>query len=553
LKKTLVFITTFVLIAINASWAEECLHQAALSIYPYPQEACPGAPVELPASIQFRVDKNADLPQDIRDRYENWLRDNGTAAGNAGGAAITFSRSDDTHETTFRQEGYEISIEGNPLKINIAAASEFGFLYALFTLQDMVTRDGMIYTGTVRDFPRFSYRGVLEGGYSVWGHEQRLDVIKWLGKLKMNVFMYAPKEGYFFRRRWREPFSREALEEFREYVEACQRDRVDFIMALSPALSIEHANPEEMDRLVAKYKQIYDLGVRDFAIFFDDVLPVLSTPIDIETYDHIAEAEADVTNRLYERLKEFDPDIRLAFVPRQYWGWTPTRYIEIHREKLTPNVQIGWTGKDIVSRSITAEDSRKFAAVWGRPPAIGDNCSPFGPVTKRDPNLYTTSDSYLNNPYAFADDDEAQLSKFVDSTVADYAWNPEAYNPERSITAASVRMVEDPSQVQHFLLMLALNRVEVRSPMMAEITRSVRLFEKGAGRSGDILDRLADTGCTESFPRADFPPLMGEQIEHMYVKAENRMRTASEAALRLLENPGDREALENIKDALLIN
>lgn len=547
--KRLSFIIITLLIAVSAH-AQECSHNGAAPIYPEPQKLCLGAPVPLPDSISIEVPPDAALPDDIRDRYIQWLNDNSVAVGKSAGK-MKFAKSPNARGSLFREEGYEIEISANPFAIKVSALSDAGFLYALFTLQEMVS-NGSILTGTVEDFPRFAYRGVLEGGYSVWSHKQRLDIIKWTGQLKMNAFMYAPKEGYYFRRRWREPFPPEAIEEFRQYVEACNRDRVRFMMALSPALSIEHSNPEEIKTLVAKYRQIQDLGVQDFVIFFDDVLPILASPADQKAYSHIAEAEADVTNKVLAALKERDPHARLAFVPRQYWGWTPTRYIEILGSKLAPEVEIGWTGVEIVSDAIPTEDAIKFKEAWGRPPAIGDNFSPMGPLVNRAPDLYTASSSFINNPYAFAVDEKAQLSKFVDSTIADYAWNPEGYDPERSFTMGAARLAGDPETARQLLIVFAVNGRTVKSAPHRELSRTVSLLEKGAGSIADVRAAFNKLGEIPAAPAADskMNPLLADHLKDEYARAAERLEKASEALAAA--EAGSQDSIAEFKKTLSI-
>lgn len=547
--KRLSIIIISLLIA-TAAHGQECSHNGAAPIYPEPQKLCLDAPTQLPESIAFEVSADAALPDDVRDRYAKWLADNSVSEGKSG-ALIKFEKSPNQRGSAFREEGYEIAISSKPFAIKVSALSDAGFLYALFTLQNMVS-DGAILTGTVEDFPRFDYRGVLEGGYSVWSHKQRLDIIKWIGQLKMNAFMYAPKEGYYFRRRWREPFPPEAMEEFRQYVEACNRDRVRFMMALSPALSIEHSNPKEIETLVAKYRQIQDLGVQDFVIFFDDVLPILASPADQKAYSHIAEAEADVTNKVLAALKERDPNARLAFVPRQYWGWTPTKYIEILGSTLAPEIEIGWTGVEIVSDAIPTEDAIKFKEAWGRPPAIGDNFSPMGPLVNRAPDLYTASTSFINNPYAFAVDEKAQLSKFVNSTIADYAWNPEGYDPERSFTMGAARLAGDPETARQLLTVLAINGRTVKSAPHRELSRAVSLLEKGAGSIADVRSAFEKLGDMPDAPSesSKMNPLLADHLKGEYAKAAERVKKASDA-LAAAET-GDQEALAEFKKTLSI-
>lgn len=553
MKKIVFLIITAVAIAAGAGAAAiECDQQAAEKIYPYPQEACLGPAAPLPDSVSVEFMAGINLPGDIYQRYVAWLEDQGVSIDDSSENSITFTPASQKHDSEFRQEGYEIAIDTDPLDIRVSAAAETGFLYALFTLQDMTGENGIIHTGTVDDWPVFDYRGVLEGGYSVWGHEQRVDIIEWTGRMKMNVFMYGPKEGHFYRRRWREPFDEKALAEFREYVETARKNRVAFNLAISPALSIEYSNPEEMELLIAKFRQIQELGVKQFSIFFDDVLPILAHESDRQVYDHIAEAEAEVTNKLLAALRENDPGARLAYCPRQYWGWHPTEYIAILREKLDPGIPIGWTGEHIGSKKVTVSDVENFIEVWGRPPAIGENFSPFGPLRRREPGISELFNSYLNNPYAFADDDEAQLSKFIDATIGDFAWNPYGYQPERSMLQGTRQLAATNKEKNALVLALALNKQpDIESDLLEQLKQLAAGIENGdAGAAADFAAQIENAGLAGGFPRDTLNPLLAEQLKPGYELAEEKITTAYEAAKKIAAGSGGDDEIETIKSAL---
>lgn len=543
-----------------------CTADAARIVYPLPQKACLGGEATLPTEISVSISSKS--VGQIEDEYlSDLLKSNGIKridGASAGAGTIILEDGGPKHKNFFRQEGYTLSIGGKPLTIRIAARGSAGLYYGLVTLRQLIRKTDagpVIYTGDIEDFPRFIFRGVLEGGYSVWGHEERLSVIKTMGALKMNSFMYAPKEGELFRRRWRVLYNERQLDEFRQYLDACNKQHIEFSYALSPALSMEYSDPAEFDKLVAKFRQIQNLGVRRFAIFFDDVLPMLSTPSDKRHYSHIAEAEVDVTNKLLKALRERDKKAQLAFVPNQYWGWTQTRYFKILRQQLDPDIEIGWTGKEIVSETIPSEDAQSFIEVVGRKPAIGDNWSPFGPVTGRAPDLFNYSNSYLNNPYNYADPGRAQRSRFVDATVADYGWNPEAYEPQRSFKMA-INVLSGDSKYGDILTFAMKLSGEMRYSGVKEIVCANRLseiLEKLTGAdSGSEAATLETLGNTLSSYLADLNGMMAgpmeddmkNEIKPNTDKASEKISSAL-AEVKAFGAGGDKQALiQKIKGIL---
>jgi hypothetical protein len=540
--------------AAGGAAAAECAIDATAVVYPAPQQACLTGWIPAPASFEIDADERLVGSQALVYLSEALGKKGIASAPAAGAGLISFEFGGPEHETVFRQEGYRIAVSpGEMVEIKISARTGAGFYYAALTLEQLISKDGSgasIVAGEVVDFPAFSYRGVLEGGYSVWSHEKRLAIIEWTGKMKMNSFIYAPKEGMYFRRRWRAPHPDEEMEWFRQYVEASARNHVEFAYSLSPAMSMEYSDPAEFEVLAAKYVRMQEIGVRRFGVFFDDVLPYLSTPADRAAYKNIAEAEVEVTNKLLAALRERDRDVKLFFVPNQYWGWTPTDYMRIVRERLHPDIDIGWTGRDIVSDSIPADDVREFIKLAGRPPAIGDNWSPLGPVERRDPDIYKMTSSYLNNPYGFADDSRAKMSRFVDSTVADYGWNPEAYDPARSIRRASEIIAGGQPAGDALLLALLIKGEKVSPSNIAEIPALLESLSDAAKAEGakatlrELLDRYKS-----ALPAAALSPMLAAEVAPALEKGLGAFARAT-AALDATRLPADSASIDDIKKIL---
>ena len=66
------------------------------------------------------------------------------------------------------------------------------------------------------------------------------------------------------------PYPEKEAKNISELVQACRRNRVDFVWAIHPGQDIKW-NEEDYQNLVHKLDLMYDLGVRSFAIFFDDI------------------------------------------------------------------------------------------------------------------------------------------------------------------------------------------------------------------------------------------------------------------------------------------
>ena len=105
-----------------------------------------------------------------------------------------------------------------------------------------------------------------------------------------------------------------------ELVEAADRQSVTVVYGLSPGLSIRYSDPDDLDRLVAKYVQVASLGVRDFQLLLDDIPSTLQHAVDRSAYPDLVHAHIDLVDRLRRRLDEVDPRLGLAVCPTEYHG-----------------------------------------------------------------------------------------------------------------------------------------------------------------------------------------------------------------------------------------
>lgn len=223
------------------------------------------------------------------------------------------------------------------------------------------------------------YSGVIEGFYGrPWSASQRTEMLDWINEAGLKLFAYAPKDDIKIRARWRE------LHDGREYRslaglagEAKERN-VTLMGAVSPCLDIRHGDPSETAALKRKMQQLDQIGMRSFALLFDDVPSVLG-PEDGKIFSTFAEAQAHVVNEMQDYVKALGPDRRLFFCPTEYCGRMAggdvrkSAYLAEIGERLAQGVEIFWTGPEIVSEEITAQSLRELAQVIRRKPVIWEN------------------------------------------------------------------------------------------------------------------------------------------------------------------------------------
>ena len=92
----------------------------------------------------------------------------------------------------FGEEGYQIVVGKS--SIIVSASTRTGAFYAKETLKQLAGEGG-VPCCIVEDDSDIPLRGVVEGFYGrPWGTDGRYDLIQFMGRHKMNCFIYGPKD-----------------------------------------------------------------------------------------------------------------------------------------------------------------------------------------------------------------------------------------------------------------------------------------------------------------------------------------------------------------------
>jgi len=364
------------------------------------------------------------------------------------------------------QEGYVLEATypraSAPNRLRITAAMPQGFHNALLRVPDLVTiwpsnlTRGLVphpqavrveKNGTfavIADFPSFPERGVVEGFYGApWTHQDRIDMLRFEGAHGMNVYYYAPKDDPYHRKLWRDACPPEELNRLGELAETAHRNFVDFCFAISPGLSLAYSSEPDFQALTHKLASVGKLGVSCYALFLDDVPPDLEDAQDKAQFKTLAQAHVYLTNKLHKYLAGQSRENRLVLTPTTYTNeWGSRDYIQELGKGVDRDVSIVWTGPKVFSPGINVEQARAWGAYIQRKPLLWDNfpvndATPWsrylGPLTGREPDLPSVLRGLFSNPM-----NQAHASMIPLQTVADYLWNPAAYDRAQSETHALV-------------------------------------------------------------------------------------------------------------------
>ncbi len=304
------------------------------------------------------------------------------------------------------------------------------------------------------------------------------------------------------------------------------------------------------------------MGVRSFAVFFDDIA------------NKDAPAQTTVLNEVNRRFIHKKSGIRHFFtVPTEYFSTDMKSagmikpYTRAFAAALDADIVVLYTGQGVVCEGISREDIEEIAAIYHRPMAVWWNYPvndyrqgklALGPITGIEAGAEQFMTAFIMNPM-----EEARLSKISLATGAAYAAAPRQYIPDVAW--------ENAIQSQYGSLAPAMHTFADHSQRMENSW--ARTGRDDAGQLRQRLDRYlqvfqqaGDTDLTAALLRDDFaamkkaacaladglsPEAKAEcrpQLQRLYALA-----AADETALAMLQSQaaGQKHVSEYLRGRLL--
>ena len=113
-------------------------------------------------------------------------------------------------------------------------------------------------------------KGYLEGYYGrLLSWNDRSMLLEKLSALGMDFYIYGPKEDPYHRIKWSESYPDETLNYFKTFHNKALKEGIRPYFSLSPGLTYGKNKENDLKNIIAKIKQLKDIGFTDFAIFFD--------------------------------------------------------------------------------------------------------------------------------------------------------------------------------------------------------------------------------------------------------------------------------------------
>ena len=400
-----------------------------VKIYPIPQSITWGNEIAFENSASYTITGEADADADAINLFKkNFTTTEGTVElviGERGDAAVA------AYESLIpaKAEGYYLEV--TPNKVVIAGNDNSGTYYGVQTFTQMTAQPN-VKCATITDYPSVPQRGLVEGYYgNPYSEADRMGLLQMFGEMKMNVYIYGPKDDAYHKSKWREEYPSELGQKITEYVNAAKANKIEFMWAIHPGEDIQW-NDTDRANIVNKLKAMCELGVRSFAVFWDDLWNDDGTHGD---------EQAELMNYIAAELKKAYPDVKpLTICPTQYnRGWANSVYLPALGTMMDSDINIMWTGNsvvDMINKSdmtwINNQIKRK-AYIWLNYP-VSDYCINhilMGPTYGNDLDIADMLSGFVSNPMEYA-----EASKVSLFSIADYTWNMPAYDSNASWEAA---------------------------------------------------------------------------------------------------------------------
>ncbi len=280
---------------------------------------------------------------------------------------------------------------------------------------------------TIKDYAEIKYRGALEGYYgSPWSVEDRIDMMKFGGEIKMNQYGFAPKDDPYHNSKWRERYPDAELEDMRAMAQAGNESKCYFVYMLHPFMSnpvrfnTEENYNADLQLIKDKFTQLMGVGMRKFGILADDSGGASGA--------NLRRMMNDMVAWLHTMQASYpDLDTSIVFCPQDYM-YTDTSMLREFCNGLSDEVLVAMTGgkiwgevsNDFMDGFYNAQSCYPY--MWVNWPC-NDNTKTSAIMGGHNYILHTGLDGRKCKGIILNSIQESETSKVGVFTGMDYAWN----------------------------------------------------------------------------------------------------------------------------------
>ncbi|MBF1070597.1 MAG: beta-N-acetylglucosaminidase domain-containing protein, partial [Prevotellaceae bacterium] len=433
--------------------------------------------------------------------------------------ALALDRTNLTKAGKFDRHLLSLSDRDGSAEVVIVGENSDAAFFALASLEQMIEH-GTEHLPEVKlyDYADQQSRGLVEGYYGYpYSVAVKKDLMRFMMRMKMNTYMYGAKSDVYHSQKWEAPYPATLTPQqvknglltqdmIRDIAKTSQDTKVNFIWAIHPGDSFV-GDANVVNRIMNKYSRMYELGVRQFAVFVDDV-GVPKSEADCKTNaDHLTALQAAIDKKWNNASASPEARVRpLHFVPQVYtlsWVGEADRKRFYNALSKTPDkitIYITgwgvWTVPNSNDLDVVRKELQRPAAWWWNYPC-NDNA---------DGQIYP-SDMYYNFFEMPAVDNNAKMPKQLEHglgivsnpmqegevaktalfSVADYAWNNAAFDNMKSWNASFSRILSSPEQQQAYKTIIPYLRWNDAEDMQQAIVR----FKSGkTDKMKQLVERL---------------------------------------------------------------
>jgi hypothetical protein len=350
-----------------------------------------------------------------------------------------------------------------------------GAYFAAQTLQQLMERQGnrvVLHPAIIRDWPAYKLRSFKTGGgYEPAGPVRQMGL--WAPHAKFNCYNICYTT--LGKDKWvnPDPGYRELVADLTRFLRARGLDCMPFVNPYYLwAEHIEASDPEDLQKLFDACRIGPDAGGKRVMLCLDDfasepdkgpkLYHVRSERDRAKWGDDLAAVNLAMINDLAARMKRAYPDCQLYAVLPYYW--TPSgaykatgeEYLRAMGAGLDPAVRVVWTGPRVRSAIITTQEVEYYQGLLGgRKVMLWDNTL----YMHHNPPHYLLDTFHTQYPPQFWELSSGEVHLNAGSgeiykcgllAASDALWNPEAYDPEKSLRNA-VGAVAGPQCVDDLL------------------------------------------------------------------------------------------------------
>lgn len=362
--------------------------------------------------------------------------------------------------------------------ITITGEDTNAVFFGLASLEQILEQSeqgGTYRSVSIIDYADQKSRGVIEGFYGFpYSVGVKRDLLRYMMRYKMNTYMYGGKSDPYHSRYWADPYPEQITPEqekngwlsqdmVRDITRTSAETKVNFIWAIHPGNHFLTSETAISD-IMRKFDKMHQLGVRQFALFVDDVaIPKEVSEMKL-TAERVTQLQAAIEKKWNTPSSAAVDTVRpLHFVPQIYCsdfaasatqrqnfmsaiGQTPAHII------IYTTGQGVWTVPNSEhTTQMRNELGRDMAWWWNYP--CNDNADgliyPMDmynnfvdmPAVRDDarmPKELSHCVGLVSNPMQ-----QGEVAKSALFSVADYAWNNAAFDAKKSWEASFASFLED--------------------------------------------------------------------------------------------------------------